>query len=246
MTAEQAAQHSGALVLIPVGSTEQHGAHLPLSVDWRVPEYLCRMVASTRRNVLVAEPLALGCSAHHMSFPGTVSLRVSTFIAMIVDIAVSLVQHSFIPVFVNGHGGNRAPLGAAVQQLLEQGHTAWAVTYFDTARAEIVETFGAGSVGHACALETSLMMAIDPRDVRSDQIPEVPQIEAYPDPSLFSSHSVTRHRRFEEFGASGVVGRPELFDAASGEMLLHLMAERLHEITARIQQDSANVRKREE
>lgn len=238
MTTEQAAEQRGAIVLIPVGATEQHGPHLPLSVDWRVPEQLCRLVADAEENILLVEAITVGCSAHHMGFPGTLSLRVRTFIDVVVDIAASLAQHGFLPVFVNGHGGNRAPLGAALQELLEQGHTAWAVTYFETAQAEIIETFGSGAIGHACALETSLMLAIDSAQVREHKIPSVQIPHQYPDPALFGPDAVTRHRRFEEFNAAGVVGAPELSSAASGGKMLHLMAERLHEITTRIHHDA--------
>lgn len=241
MTAEQAGEHNGAIVLIPIGSTEQHGPHLPLSVDWRVPEHLCQLVASAEENVLVAEHVAIGCSAHHMSFAGTLSLRVSTFIDVISDIATSLIKHGFIPVFVNGHGGNRGPLAAALQQLFEQGHTAWSVTYFETALEETIQAFGPTAIGHACALETSLMMAIDPDSVFEEAIPPVEEPKTYPDPSLFSRHSVTRHRRFEEFNAKGVVGKPELFDREKGKKLVNLMAARLHEIVTRIHQDSRDV-----
>lgn len=148
---------------------------------------------------------------------------------MICDVATCLYEDGFVPVFVNGHGGNRAPLGAALQRLLEQGIPSWGISYFEVLQDVGVEKFGGKAMGHACALETSISQHLWP-----ELVGELPTSGSgitgiFPDPSLFSEDQVVRHRRFEEFNELGIVGDPAQADPEVGEDIYEVAVLRLAE-----------------
>jgi len=111
-------EHSD-MVLVPVGSLEQHGNAAPLACDTIIPVRLCAE-AGTRTRTAVSPAVTFGYSPNHMGFPGTVSLRSSTLEALTVDISTSLYKHGFRRMlFVSGHGGNRGPLQAGLRVAAE-------------------------------------------------------------------------------------------------------------------------------
>ena len=108
-------------LLLPVGSTEQHGRHLPLGTDASIAYAIAKEVGEAT-GVLVAPLLPYGMSLHHMAFPGTISLKPSTLEALILEVLQSLHQHGFRRILiVNGHGGNTPSLRSGVATLLSQG-----------------------------------------------------------------------------------------------------------------------------
>lgn len=109
------------IVLLPVGSTEQHGPAGVLGVDAYVAITLAEDVAR-RTGVLCAPPLWFGDSSHHSGFPGTITIRTETLMALIRDVCASLARHGFRRiVIVNGHKGSNLPgLTSAVRQLHEE------------------------------------------------------------------------------------------------------------------------------
>lgn len=246
LTSPEAHRVRGSVVLVPIGAVEQHGPHLPLGTDIWLATAVARAAADRLDGVYLAEALPIGCSAHHRFFPGTLSLRVSTFIAVVTDVATCLAEDGFIPVFVNGHGGNQAPLGAALQALLETGVPAWGVTYFELLRAEALAQFDdPRAVGHACALETSLSLALWPELVHQDRFPPRWSGGSFPDASLFGTDPVVRHRRFETIEPSGVIGDPSQAGTAAGSALLEVAVSRLTGIIDRILQEPVNTQGRQ-
>lgn len=109
------------IVLVPVGSTEQHGPAAPLGVDAYVAMTLAEDTAE-RSGVLCTPPLWFGDSSHHMGFPGTVSVRTETLMLVVRDICRSLARHGFDRiVLINGHKGSNLPgLSSAVRALHEE------------------------------------------------------------------------------------------------------------------------------
>lgn len=218
----------GRAVLLPVGAVEQHGPHLPLGVDIWLATAVSLAAAAGEADIRVAEPMPFGVSPHHRAFPGTLSLRPQSFIAVLVDVCACLAADGFLPVIVNGHGGNRGALQVAVAELGAAGIRAAALTYFDLIAADAAAILPdvAHGTGHACALETSLMLHLFAAAVRRDRIPEGGTPPGWPDPHLYAPGGLVVWRGFEEINPTGVIGTPAdaspergaaLFDAAVRE-----------------------------
>ena len=172
---ECAERAPGALAVVPVAATEQHGPHLPLGTDTFLVETVARQAAAQAAHeidVLVTPTLAVGSSHHHFPFGGTLSLESETYYRAVRDIVVSLIRDGFQRVFViNGHGGNHELIQVVVRDLvLEHQANLAAASYWDLARAELAKQAPdvTGRLpGHAGYFETAMLMAIRPDLVRS-------------------------------------------------------------------------------
>jgi len=154
-------------VVLALGATEQHGRHLPLATDALLGDHLARMLAD-RLDAFHAPTLRVGCSEHHVGFAGTMSLSESTFHAVVGDLVRSLLRGGFRRiVLVPTHGGNFAPLAAAVSKLDER-QSVTALT--DLGVLSQLAQMGEREYGvplaegglHAGEWETSLLLAIHP------------------------------------------------------------------------------------
>jgi mycofactocin precursor peptide peptidase len=153
------------LLVVPIGSCEQHGEHLPLDTDTRIAVALASRLAehavslwpSTRGELLVAPPLAITASGEHAAFPGTLSVGTEVMADILVELVRSADWASGV-VFVNGHGGNATAVRRAVVTCTADGRRvlAWWPRV-------------AGADAHAGHTETSLMLAIDPSTVQFDR-----------------------------------------------------------------------------
>ena len=109
------------IVLVPIGSVEQHSPYGLIGTDFIAAEAVARR-AGENLDILVAPTVSYGVSDHHMGFKGTVTLRPDTMIQIVMDLVRSLVTHGFRRIlFVNGHGGNINTLGTAFSQLKSEG-----------------------------------------------------------------------------------------------------------------------------
>jgi creatinine amidohydrolase len=174
---ERALANDFRTVLIPCGAIEQHGPHLPLCMDADHAEALALLVAERLANTLVAPSIRVGCSSHHMMFPGTISLRSETFEAICLDYCVSLTQHGFDRILIfSGHIGNFPSLQDMLPRLNKAVAGRGKVEVFADSGAWLsrwqsaVAEAGGDSArvgGHADIAETSLMMKLRPQSVRS-------------------------------------------------------------------------------
>ncbi len=104
-------------IIVPIGSTEQHGPTGLLGTDAICPEVIAEK-AGARANILIAPTFSVGCAQHHMAFPGSMTLRPATMIAVIVDWVTSFARHGFERIyFLNGHGGNVDTVRAAFSEI---------------------------------------------------------------------------------------------------------------------------------
>jgi creatinine amidohydrolase len=141
---------AGAFLAVPLGSTEQHGPHLPLSTDTDIAVELCRRLASVRSDVLVAPALAYGSSGEHDGFAGTLSIGQDAVEQVVLELGRSATRTFRHVLFVSAHGGNAAPVARAVSRL--------------RARARDVSVYQPRWAGdpHAGHHETSMQLALDP------------------------------------------------------------------------------------
>ena len=205
------------LAILPVGSTEQHGPHAPLSTDTLAATAVAAAgVDRYDGEVVVAPTLPVGVAEEHRHFPGTLWLTPDTFRGAVGDCVRSLASHGFDRVVVvNGHGGNVDALREVTARVTRDGDAvAVPFTWFEAVGEHSTR------MGHGGPLETALVRAIDPALVHEDRV------EAASDGAADAWGEWVSHTNLAvdsiEFTDNGVVGDPADGDAALGEELLDL------------------------
>ena len=219
-----------AIVVVPVGSIEQHGPHLPVKVDALLATEVARRAAlkvQTHQPILVTPTVWCGLAEHHMDFCGTLTLDFETFHGLLRNLCRSIRHHGFRRIFLlNGHGGNIAALNVICSELVREleglrvvSGTYWTLPEVAEKFAEILEV--QQNVRHAGEAETSMMLALEPELVdqsilnQADGTPEIP----------FYGSGVSRWVSFKEVSANGVIGSPSVATATKGELLLEVASE---------------------
>lgn len=147
------------VVIIPTGSNEQHGPHLPTGTDWMVARELARRVAE-RVEVIVTPILPFGYAKYHTVFPGTLALKEETLKNALIDICEDLLKYGATHfVFVNGHGGNTTALRQCGEWLRERSVPAVVASWWTMAHMANPEW---NMIGHADYIETAAVLALDP------------------------------------------------------------------------------------
>jgi mycofactocin precursor peptide peptidase len=198
-------------ILIPLGSTEQHGPHLPLDTDTRIASAVAR-AAATRlddgREWLVAPAIAYGASGEHQSFAGTISIGTEALTMLLVEYGRSAACWAQRLVFVNGHGGNVGALHRAVRTLRAEGRdVGWCPCTV------------AGGDAHAGHTETSVLLHVSPAEVLTDRWLAG---NGAPLPDLLPS---MRRGGVAAVSRVGVLGDPTTATAAEGKRLFAEMVE---------------------
>ena len=218
-----------AMVIIPVGSTEQHGPHLPVQVDARLAAEVARRAGeriARSQAVVVAPTLWCGLAEHHMAFGATITLDFPTFHALVRGVCASILRHGFRRlVLLNGHGGNIKALDVIAGELKRElgarvvSATYWTVDKVSNAFEEILDE--QPGVAHACEAETSMMLALEPDLVDRDAIARIEGCAR----NISGKGGLYRWRGFEEMTESGVIGFPAAATAEKGERLLTAAAQ---------------------
>lgn len=235
------------VVLLPVGSTEQHARHLPVMTD-AAEAIAVAAGAGTRAGVLVAPPVWYGWTPHHMGYAGTITLRAETLTAVVEDVCQSLFYHGFRRIIVvNGHRlANLPPIEIAAVKV--RNRTGGYVALFDlalSARVEIgaVTSGEPGAVGHACEDETSQMLHSYPHLVNMREARRATHTPAgrfcmagfaTVDPAVSSMNFAWAPATPEEFLArsapTGVSGDPTLATAEKGRLIFEAQVNNLCEL----------------
>jgi creatinine amidohydrolase len=164
-----------ALVVVPLGATEQHGPHLPTGTDFFHAEWVARDAAKHAAGsipIVVTPTLPFGSSEHHFPFGGTISLSTTVYYDAVTAIVESLVRDGFRKIFlVNGHGGNHELIQLVARDVALRRPVAVAACSWWLAGWDVMVAAGAHQVGrlpgHAGGFETSLVMAMRPELVTS-------------------------------------------------------------------------------
>lgn len=223
----------GAIAIVPVGSVEQHGPHLPTQVDALIATEVARRAAAlTARSfpVIVAPTVWSGLAEHHMIFGGTITLDLGTFLGLLRCVCRSLGRQGFRRVLLlNGHGGNVAALKLVVAELTaELGLPLATATYWIVAATEFGRILEKQpNVCHACEAETSMVLALRPELVDREAMMSV----TAPTKGFGDVGGVYLWHSVDHWSETGVVGVPSAATAEKGERLLSaaagVLAERL-------------------
>jgi mycofactocin precursor peptide peptidase len=200
---------AGAVLLVPVGSTEQHGPHLPLATDAIVATAVAEGIADRLDRAVVAPPVAFGASGEHDGFPGTLSVGLEVLQSVLVELGRSATIWAAAVVLVNGHGGNAAAVDAAVRRLVTEGR-------------DVVWVPCAASAGdaHAGRTETSLLLHLAPGLV------DLERAEAGDVRPIATLLPELRQRGVRAVSPNGVLGDPAGASAEEGAALLAEMVDR--------------------
>ena len=226
--AEEAAQ-TGIIPVLPVGSVEQHGPHLPLKTDWFACYSVAEEAARRSNGTLIAmPPIHYGLVPHVMGFPGSITANWITLVDYCLGVTKSLEHHGFKRIIVlNGHGSNRHLMEVVARRTVLETDALCAVTsWWDLLRVD--ENFEAtwresifpGGCGHACELETSLLLHLAPETVREDKIEDsVAPYDRFTWVDLFEAGPVTIPGVGDRKTSKGVGGEPSRATAAKGKIV---------------------------
>ena len=201
-TWSQVSSRQSIVLLLPLGSCEQHGPHLPLDTDTQIAQYLCAQAALQDNRILIAPSLTISASGEHAGFPGTLSIGTEALTQVLVEIVRSADWCNGV-VFVNGHGGNADAVAAAMRTLTgEQRNVAswWP-------RIEHGDA-------HAGASETSMMLAINPEQVN------MAKVEVGLTKPIGEISAQLRSGGVRAVSANGVLGDPTTATSEHGHSLL--------------------------
>ena len=199
-----------AVLVLPLGSLEQHGPHLPLDTDSRIAVAVADGLAARRPDVALAPPIAYGASGEHAEFPGTLLVGHEVLAGLLVELVRSARRSFAGVVVVNGHGGNAESLRAAEARCAAEGDdvVVWSATV-------------PGGDAHAGRTETALMLAIDPAVVRLDRA------RAGRTEPLDALWPRLRAEGVRPVSSSGVLGDPTAASAEEGRALLDALVSDL-------------------
>lgn len=221
----------GAVALLPVASTEQHGPHLATGVDTILCGEVCRRAAERASvPVVVAPTLWMGLAEHHMAFGGSFTLPLDTYRLLLEGLCRSIERAGFRRIVIcNGHGGNMTALNAISAGLAEALTSTLAVTTYWTLdpaafRAVLEDQ---QNVLHACEAETSMMMRVAPDLVDAARLGEAVGGNLRADAVSTLSPAFHVWRSFRDMTRSGVLGDARKASAEKGEALLEAAANAL-------------------
>jgi len=220
-------------VVIAVGSTEQHGPHLPTHTDSIIGDILANRIALKLGNALQAQTIRVGCSDHHLSFSGTISLEKDTLKAIIFDYVRSLSRHGFQNIiFIPSHGGNTTAINKAVEEIQSEYQDISVFGYTNIGKfimhewqiANEFEITNAEAGAHAGEVETSQVLAIAENQVKKERFKP-----GYVGALGPESQKLLYEKGISALSEIGVIGDPTRADIERGKIYIEKLAEYLTE-----------------
>lgn len=241
---QETAGRDGSLLIIPIGSIEQHGHHLPVGTDTILVSEVANLAAERvagSQPVLITPPVWTGHSPHHMPFGGTITLDDDTLRELITETADSALRNGFDSVLLlNGHGGN-ASLISTTTSAIGTNHPdveVLGLTYFTLAKSFIDEIRDSdiGGMAHGGEFETSLMLHLRPELVHDEELDGTYMHEPYEHggKDLLVGGPLSVYRTFDEYSESGAIGDPSLASAEKGAEIFELLGDELENILVEI------------
>jgi creatinine amidohydrolase len=229
------AAERGRVPLLPVGSIEQHGPHLPLVTDIFLAYTICVKAAEKApEDLLVMSPICYGYSEHHMDFPGTISINGDHFMNYVYDVCRSLSCHGFKRIIIlNGHGGNIPFLDVVVRRLTNETSSIYAmVPWWNLVLEEasrLRESEFPGGMAHSGELETSVMLYLKPESVHLDRaVKDIGfQRSEFIWFDLMKRSPVYFSERFSRVSKTGTIGDPTVATAEKGRRILEAAVNNL-------------------
>jgi creatinine amidohydrolase len=222
--------------VLPVGTVEQHGPHLPLVTDVLAAAEMSRLaVEKMPGEAILMPPVYYAFNVHHLDFPGTIAVEGDTFIHYITDIGKSLAHHGFRKILlVNGHGSNVPFLDIAARNITNETEAICAMVPWwnlipKTLLAELRESEFPGGMAHGCELETSVLLYLRGDLVQMEHASKdihFPKTEffywdlAAPSPVFFQEW-------FSRYSKTGTVGDPTKATREKGEKFVAAVVERM-------------------
>ncbi|MBI2194602.1 MAG: creatininase family protein [Planctomycetes bacterium] len=226
------------VVVLPVGTVEQHGPHLPLAVDNLTSGELSRRAVERVPEEAVLMPqVSYGFNEHHLDFPGTIAISHEHFVGFIVDIGRSLAHHGFRKLLViNGHGSNIPFLEVACRRICNTTPAIAAIAaWWNLAKPairEIRESPKPGGMSHGCELETSVILHLRPDLVQMDKA--VKDIHFQPSKFIWwdleEGSPVRFMEHFSRMSKTGVIGDATLATEEKGRKVVEYTVDRLVEL----------------
>jgi creatinine amidohydrolase len=230
------------VILLPVGSTEQHGPHLPLDVDNLIANSVCLEAGRhAPEKILVAPVISYGYNIHAFDYPGTMHVGHDHLLGFCLSVCKSFAYHGFKRiVMVNGHGGNSAVLELVGRKtILETDALATAFNWWNLLKVDpgflssVRESVFPGGTGHACEVETSVYLHLAGEKVQMDKAKDhiawynSPGTSSFQWGDLFGSGPVSVFERSSTFTENGTFGEPTLATAEKGKRIFEEAAGRL-------------------
>lgn len=225
------------VLLLPIGSTEDHGPHLPLDTDFFIPTCLAERAASRRPDLMTVMPtIPYGFNLHHIDYPGTIHVASQHFIDYVLDVVKSVAYHGFKKVLLlDGHGSNMPGLDIVARRAILETDAHCAVVIWTSLAMETFHDLRQTpfpGVAHAEELETSVYMHLGPGRVRTDRMAaEFPSVyeNQFVWQDLERAAPVQMMDWWSRFGTTGIVGDATLASAEKGRVVAEAVVEKLIE-----------------
>jgi creatinine amidohydrolase len=220
------------VVVLPIGSVEDHGPHLPLDTDNFLIWTICETAAQRANgDILLLPHLPYGFETHHMDFPGTIDIQMEHLLNFVLDITKSVARHGFKRILIaDGHGSNMPILELVARRTILESDAICAAFIWPTLALPVIRSVREserGGMSHACELETSVYLHLDAGRVRMEKavreigLPESRFIWR----DLIDRSPIQIMEYWTCFSKSGVSGDPTIANAEKGKKIFEAVVD---------------------